>query len=252
MSAIESRTMADVFTLLDGWRHLPAYRLEPNLAPFFGLFLRDVLKARFGVPIHRIVIPEFPLRNGTLYKGHDRPNQSQKVDYVALSEDLKTAYFVELKTDMGSVREEQNEYLEKASRVPLRELVAGVICICKATDMKWKYCHLLFLLSELGLVTPPKPKKEDKTKVGDPSLDWRSAFRGVTPTEAGDKTKVKVVFIQPRDDNFEYIDFPAVADTVQKTGDLGCMFANYLRQWTEEAGLRDPRESLPRKERPVG
>ena len=248
MSAIESRTMVDVFTLLDEWRHLPAYRLEPNLAPFFGLFLRDVLTARFGVPMHRIVIPEFPLRKGTLSgDGSNGSNQSQKVDYLAFSEDLTTAYFVELKTDMGSVREEQNEYLEKARHVPLRELVAGVICICKATDTKWKYCHLLFLLSELGLVTPPKPKEEDKTKVGDPSFDWRSAFKGVTPTEAGSKTKVKVVFIQPRDDNFEHIDFPAVADTVQKTGDLGCMFANYLRQWTEEAGLRNPRESLPRK-----
>lgn len=248
MSAIESRTMADVFTLLDRWRHLPAYRLEPNLAPFFGLFLRDVLTAHFGVPMHRIVIPEFPLRKGTLSgQGSDGSNQSQKVDYVAFSEDIKTAYFVELKTDMGSVREEQNEYLEKARSVGLRELVAGVICICKATEMKWKYCHLLFLLSELGLVTPPKPEEVDGINVGDLSFDWRSAFEGVKPTEAGDKTEVKVVFIQPRDDSFEYIDFPAVADTVQKTGDLGCMFANYLRQWTEEAGLRDPRESLPRK-----
>ena len=51
MSANESRTIADVFNLLDRWRHLPAYRLEPRVAPFFALFLRDV--------------PERPLRRRT-------------------------------------------------------------------------------------------------------------------------------------------------------------------------------------------
>ncbi len=250
MSAIESRTMADIFTLLDRWRHLPAYRLEPNLAPFFGLFLRDVLTAHFGVPMHRIVIPEFPLRKGTLSgDGSNGSNQSQKVDYVAFSEDLTTAYFVELKTDMGSVREEQNKYLEEARNAGLQKLVEGIVDIYGATGKEAKYCHLLFLLFQLGLVEHPTPKKADRSKVGDPYFDWRSAFAGVKATKAGESIAVEVVFIQPRDDNFEYIDFPAVADTVQKTGDLGCMFANYLRQWTEEAGLRDPRRLLPWKER---
>lgn len=247
MSAIESRTMADVFTLLDRWRHLPAYRLEPNLAPFFGLFLRDVLKAHFGVPMHPVVIPEFPLRKGTLSgKGSNGSNQSQKVDCVAFSEDLETAYFVELKTDMGSVREEQNKYLEEARNVGLQELVEGIVAICGETDKGAKYRHLLFLLFQLELVELPKLKEVDRIKVGDPNIDWRSVFEGVEATKAGESIAVEVVFIQPRDDNFKYIDFPTVADTVQKTGDLGCMFANYLRQWTEEAGLRDPRDSLPR------
>ena len=67
MPANQSRTIADVFNLLDRWRHLPAYRLEPRVAPFFALFLRDVLSTRFGIQLHDIVIPEFPLRIGTLY-----------------------------------------------------------------------------------------------------------------------------------------------------------------------------------------
>ena len=45
-------TVADVFGLLDEWRHLPAYGLETRVAPFFALFLREVLSARFGVELH--------------------------------------------------------------------------------------------------------------------------------------------------------------------------------------------------------
>ena len=60
-------TVADVLGLLDEWRHLPAYGLETRVAPFFALFLREVLSARFGVELHPVVIPEFLLRKGTLY-----------------------------------------------------------------------------------------------------------------------------------------------------------------------------------------
>ena len=44
-----------VFELLDRWRHLPAYRLEPRIDVFLGLYLRDVLTARIGSELLEIV-----------------------------------------------------------------------------------------------------------------------------------------------------------------------------------------------------
>ena len=61
-----SRTVAHLFNILDSWRHLPGYRLEGRLAPFFELFLLDMLGKCLDVELHPVVIPEFPLRKGTL------------------------------------------------------------------------------------------------------------------------------------------------------------------------------------------
>ena len=249
MSANESRTIADVFNLLDRWRHLPAYRLESRVAPFFALFLRDVLSARFGVELHNVVIPEFPLRIGTLYpEGKSPPNRSEEkrqswrnlsynVDYVAFSKDRnskdrKMAFLVELKTDMDSLRESQSQYLLDTRRVGLKALVKGVIEIWEATKKKEKYGHLLYLLSKLGLVSPPSSRNGN----------LRNAFDGVQATVDKQDWEIKIVYIQPTEKpDFEYIYFDEVADVVQERGELGCIFANYLRQWTAEAGSRDPR-----------
>ena len=59
-------------------------------------------------------------------------------------------------------------------------------------------------------------------------------------------SQTKVVFVQPIKDrsdesSFEYIYFEEVANIVQRHGDLGCIFANYVRQWIEKAGSPDPR-----------
>ena len=244
MSANESRTIADVFNLLDRWRHLPAYRLEPRVAPFFALFLRDVLSARFSVEMHDVVIPEFPLRIGTLHpKEKPPPNRSEEnrqswrnlsynVDYVAFSKDCKMAFLVELKTDMDSLRESQSQYLLDTRRVGLKALVKGVIEIWEATKKKEKYGHLLYLLSRLGLVSPPSSRNGN----------WRNAFDGVQATVDEQDREIKIVYIQPTEKtDFEYIYFNEVADVVHERGELGCIFAKYLRQWTAEAGSRDPR-----------
>ena len=40
----ESPTIERVFELLDKWRHLPTYWLEPRADIFFALFLPEVLR----------------------------------------------------------------------------------------------------------------------------------------------------------------------------------------------------------------
>ena len=151
MTANESPTVGDVFELLNRWRHLPFYSLETRAAPFFAVFLRDVLRAKFNKEMHEIVLPEFPLRIYTLYDacelkkpGLDKssPGHSKNVDYVAFDKDIRTAYLVELKTDMGSVREEQNDYLCAAQGKAFSSLVEGVTKLAKGSASKPKYVHL--------------------------------------------------------------------------------------------------------------
>ena len=46
MNDRKSRGVGDVFELLNRWRHLPFYSLETRAAPFFALFMWDVLSKR--------------------------------------------------------------------------------------------------------------------------------------------------------------------------------------------------------------
>ena len=74
---------------------------------------------KFGKEIHPVVIPEFPLRRKTSKAGE---NQSKNVDYVAFSENMDVFYLVELKTDMGSIVREQEDYLLEARSGCFRQL----------------------------------------------------------------------------------------------------------------------------------
>lgn len=73
-----------IFQRMDDWRHLPDYRLERRADLFFSLYLPAVLEAGLGYPVLAQMLPEFPVRIGTIYP--DVPtHKSYKVDYLALS-----------------------------------------------------------------------------------------------------------------------------------------------------------------------
>ena len=244
-------SVSDVFKLLNRSRHLPGYPLEGRSAPFFALFLRDILRDHFDVEMHPVLIPEFPLRIGTLDCKATRPNLSYNVDYVAFARNRKTAFLVELKTDMSSKRKNQEEYLQKArDDIGFRRLVKDVTKLAKASPSKRKYVHLLHQLSLAGFVV--------KTDALCEKAFSKSRFDGVWD-EAIDNLDVektplatKVVFIQPiqhksdGDTGFEYIYFCEVARIVASKGDLGEQFAHHLLQWRYPPGNRHPRDfSLP-------
>lgn len=257
-----SRTVAHLFNILDSWRHLPGYRLEGRLAPFFELFLLDVLGKCLDVELHPVVIPEFPLRIGTLYSKQElvdkrskdgrapRENQSYNVDYVAFSHDRKEVFLVELKTDMGSRRREQDNYLLDAKHKPFRCLVCGAMELAPASKQKPKYVHLMHRLSKLELVSIENAAKLYCLTFPKPRPGWKKAFRGVKLAESWETkdTKSRVVYIQPecrrdaQENGTRYIGFSEVAEAVQQRGELGYLFANYLRQWTCPAGGHDPRD----------
>ena len=100
--------LISLFDLLDRWRHLPSYRLEPRADAFFALFLVDVLDRHLqsrGVRVDPRVIPEFPL-------GQRGTKRSDKADYFAVSADRKHAFLIELKTDMRSLKVDQGQLPE--------------------------------------------------------------------------------------------------------------------------------------------
>ncbi len=198
--------LSDVFALLDCWRHFPAYRLEPRADPFFALFLPAILEDYCGSAIHCEVIPEFPLRRGTLFgEGVPGRNKSKRVDFVACTEDRNTVFLVELKTDLASRSEEQDTYLEKAQEVGLPQLITGIAELRQWTNQPKKYAHLHDALARLELL--------DRT---------------------GDAPKLKIIYIQPQaSSSAEHtIDFARVARVVEERGALGATFAPYLRTWS--------------------
>lgn len=76
--AMTQPDVAALFDLLDRWRHLPSYRLEPRADAIFGLFLPDTLDRHLaprGIAVDPLVIPEFPL-------GQIDTRRSDKADFL--------------------------------------------------------------------------------------------------------------------------------------------------------------------------
>lgn len=150
---MEKSLIHKLFDTLDNWRNLPAYQLERRVDIFFAVYLADILEKKFGANID-ILIPEFPVRIGSIYpdKKLSNPNLSFKIDYLAVDQVQKTVYLVELKTDDGSRRDKQDWYLRKAKELNIIGLTDGILKIYQATSSKQKYANLLSLLSSLGWV----------------------------------------------------------------------------------------------------
>ena len=113
-----------IFDRLDEWRHFPKYQLERRADIYFSFYIPEVLGRRYNTTAHPVIIPEFPFRKGlfpSVYEGNDSTN----VDYMAVSEAKDVAFFIELKTDMRSRRDEQDLYLTKAAAIGLRRFIGG-------------------------------------------------------------------------------------------------------------------------------
>jgi hypothetical protein len=203
----------DIFDQLDAWRHYPAYQLERRADIFFAAYLPDILAHRFGVPIEGVV-PEFPIRLGTIHPGAD-VNQSFKVDYLAKARGRDSVMLVELKTDPESRREKQDQYLRLAKQAGLVSLLEGVLQIYGTTNSRKKYRHLLSGLEGLGLLA----------RGGD------RAFRPVPGAYL-----IEIVYIQPDnpDEEASVVTFREAAEVIRRNGDeLSARFAQSLVRWAE-------------------
>jgi hypothetical protein len=228
-------TFTRIFDVLDHWRHLPDYQLERRADVFFAAYLPAFLSARSRVGFRPSLIPEFPLRIGTIYPTTGS-NQSCKVDYLALASDLSRAVFIELKTDSSSRRQKQDRYLEAAKGVGLRSLLEGLLQIVCATQHKHKYCCLLRLLEAHCLLELP------------PDLDAALASQRFAGEVNACLPRVKIIapevplqvmYVQPTASRPDEIGFAEFAEWLQLQNEpLGSRFAASLRDW---AGVRPGR-----------
>ncbi len=230
-------TVATYFNLLDRWRHFPSYRLEPHVDAFLALYLADVLAAHFDVDIDTGIIPEFPLRLGTLAGGDDDgPNMSKHVDFVALSANTDTVYFVEVKTDQASRSQGQDDYLKVAKKTGLEALLGGLLRIAAATTHHLKYGRLLVLLADLGLFDVPCALQEG----GLPhrKLARTELLSQVSVSEKAKRMSIEIVYVQPSNPHSEteVIDFPMFASVIEGRGELGGLLAKMLMRWREGPG----------------
>ena len=233
MIASEHPTIETLFSNLDRWRHFAGFPLEECVDALIGLFLPKVIEGSLGVgEMHPMVIPQFPLKKSD-------NNQSDKVDFLALTKDGGRAFLIELKTDMGSRREVQLEYLRRARDRGMACILSELKEIAKASKSRKKYLHLLNALSEMGLLTLPRELEEMML-----SGKTRGSTKLIADIDVRHSTapQIQVIFVQPRKDEidgergFRYISFREFAYSIEKFGQLGNLLARYLRKWKSDPG----------------
>jgi hypothetical protein len=230
-----------LFELLDRWRHLPAYQLERRADIFFALYLPELLTDRFDVELAEVLIPEFPIKRDLIWPEY-KTNQSVKVDYVALTKDRGQCFFVELKTDVNSRRDAQDEYLEVSKEIGLCAILEGLTEIVQATTAHQKYFSLLAMLEDADLLVLPQDLADYVFPQGRPGL--RSLQESIEVTVDPGEFDIEVVYVQPNspaDGGQGAIGFEEMAAWLRGRGELADMFATYLTRWTSSVDLKyDP------------
>ena len=248
---------------LDKWRHLPSYKLEPRVDVFFGLLLPDILKAKFGLQSDRMtVIPEFPLRKGTLDRSckAKEVNKSFKVDFAVFypDSDDQRFFLVELKTDNQSIDPEQLERMKKARKLGAEKLLDGVIrCARRGEDVRRKYAHLMHRLDRLRCIENLEGISNKDWKRKQPGLAGR--FRDMRVSKSWSDTTIQLVLVYPGDkpsidssqtniDGANELDWLWAIDFYEVAGMLGeHPLAPYLRRWADfEAGRENPWDNCAR------
>ena len=218
-------TIDDVFELLGKWRHLPDYQLERRADIYFALFLPYVLEQHSGTPINPLMIPEFPIR-----KPGD--NLSFKVDYFAISNDRTRAFFIELKTDMGSQRAGQNQALDGLSKRKLCDILIDFRSLAGAKSRskqdRQKYFHLLQALESLELIDmPPRLQSVMYATVS------RDVFKLIDDIQVKNcDFNPEIIYVLPAPQpGKDVIDFAEFAHRIKGKGGLGESFAQSLTEW---------------------
>ena len=226
-----------LFDRMDAWRHLPNYQLERRADLFFSLYLPEVLETKLGFALHEQIVPEFPVRIGTVYP-HRPIDKSYKIDYVALSSGGDKVVFVELKTEGRSRRTKQDKYLQAARDAGLSALLAGLLDIFRVTQSKRKYFRLLEHLESMGLLAIPAPMKEIMSR-----RRLQGAVEASNAVEiTANATECIIVYVQPNGRGPDVISFEEYRAVVQQHDDpVSRRFARSLTEWAEiQAGEISP------------
>jgi len=221
---------------MDSWRNLPKYALERRVDIFFGVYLKTVLEAKYRIKLKDVIIPEFPIHKGIL-NPNIKGNPSFNVDFLAFSEDTKIAFLVELKTDISSRREIQDQYLKAAANKGFNRIIEGLFEIFRATKIKKKYFHLFRLLEFAGVIKLPD---ELQTKV------FSNNMSGVMTMLRKSKIlaqveQIEILYVQPNGKGENIINFNEFSSLIERYSDpITLRFIESLNKWsTIEAGNID-------------
>lgn len=227
--------VAALFDLFDRWRHLPSCRLEPRADAIFGLFLPHVLDrhlASRGIAVDPLVIPEFPLGQGDT-------KRSDKADVFAVSRNRDHAFLIELKTYMGSLRDTQESYLNRAVERGLPALLRDIRSMAKARyrQARRKCLHLVKAIAKLDLMIPPGELQNRIYESTRGVCDCIDRIR--IPSTLPD---IEVIHILPDTvKGKDCIDFESFATVTEDRGEIGKRLAASMRSWSAiEAGDRWP------------
>lgn len=228
-----SEMMNAIFDRLDEWRHLPNYQLERRADIFFSMYLKDFLEQQTNQPFCDIIIPEFPLKRDLIWPDHPT-NTSVKIDYVLFTEDKSSVFFVELKTDSSSRRDEQDEYLSRAKEVGFHRFVEGFKDILLATGAHQKYFHLARLLANLNFLQLPDDIEDYLYPSPRPGLAKLLKQIEVTSSQP----EIAILYLQPVSHGHpNVVDFEKFGDYVGQFDDeFSRRFADSLRKWCVPAG----------------
>lgn len=210
----EQELINEIFDRLDEWHNFPAYFLEGRTDIFFGIYLPNIIKQKYGSTVTHIV-PEFPLKAGSLFDTD--PTQSTcpiKVNFLAICESEKVIYMVSLKTDINSLRPLQYQHLSKNKKQTIKDIVDGILDIQQASMLKKKYNNLLYKLHTVGWL--------------DESL---------TKNTTG-KYDIKLVYIQPADNSGQnnIITFDNIIEYLSEKKDfLSTRFCKSLSSWAKNS-----------------
>ena len=193
----------------------PFYQLEQT-RDVIRQFTPNWFTMTMGTGVVALILPEFPVRAGAVVHDHKRPDLSYKIDYAVLCDDDRTVYLIELKTDQGSRRPEQDAYLNKAKELNIPGLIKGIIRIYHATDQKYKkkYDYLINKLSQIGWINRENIELKNTAKDYD----------------------ITVVYIQPRNEQnlADTISFDDICSFLTDQDDLTKRFVESLKEWRQD------------------
>jgi hypothetical protein len=203
------------FEMMIDWKKLPAYKAEPRIDSLIGYFLDSILSDFLKVEIEG-VIPEFPLRLGTIYpeqEGTNYSDRSYKVDFLAVGNN-GINYLVEFKTDTSSRVEKQDLYLQQSKSLGSQALLEGALIIADVSTYKNKYRHLKSKLQNTGML-------------------------GETFDYLLKNPKLEIVYVQPQNNNNDpyIISFEWIANWLEGIAEkdsFEVVFAATLRLWSKD------------------
>jgi hypothetical protein len=197
---------------------LPAYQLERRADIFFALYLDKILEKHRGAKID-LIIPEFPVRLGSLPNYNHLDNRSYKIDYLVYAAKPQRVFLIELKTDQRSLRGKQDLYLKQAAKIKVSGLMEGLQEIYKATIQKIKYNNLLNKLETVGWI--------ERT-----GTDIIIKAPDITP---------EVLYIQPinKENKDNTISFDNIISVLSETDDpIAPRFAISLEKWKRDVNQK--------------